>query len=131
MKGIRLDLEQSGAKFNFDEPIEDFSALIQNCLVNVGTSKDTDRVFEEKGTDLLKDAVSGLLVDPGGIAGSAQFASVDTLFFIRDNTPDGFDVFVDEIRLVPVDFDINNLQIETKFISSDGTEIGNLTTLST
>jgi hypothetical protein len=130
MKGIRIDFDkEEGPSFNFEEPIEDFSALIQNALVNVGTSKGSDLGYPDKGTSLLKEAVSGFLTSDIAIVNQSKFAAIDTLFFSRQNSSDNFEEFIEEVELIPIDFDINTLSIQTRFLSSSGERVGNITSI--
>jgi hypothetical protein len=51
----------------------------QKYLLNVATEKNTDAIFPERGTDLLRTALGGALITNNGVRDG--FAAVDTLYF--------------------------------------------------
>ena len=127
IKGIKLDFTADGVRILTDDTVEDFNALVQNCLVNIATTKGTDRIFPEKGTDLLKDGVVGLLTSTGAVVASSTFASVNTLFFIRETDYDDTEESIENITLEPVNFELNLLELQTQFLSTQGKIVGLLT----
>jgi hypothetical protein len=131
IRGIKVGFDADGAKILTEETVQDFNALVQNCLVNIATSQGSDLVYPEKGTELLKDGVLGFLTNTGAVVASSSFASTDTLFFIRQTDYEDTEESIEEILLEPVNFEVNFLELQSQFTSTQGQVIGLLTPINT
>lgn len=58
---------------------------MQQCGVNIGTDAGSDPLFPTAGTALLLDALSGKLFNETLAQHSANFAALDTLYFVRQH----------------------------------------------
>lgn len=70
-----------------DRETIDFSATVQNAIVNLGTRLGSDPIYPERGTNLFNDALGGRMVNEAWANHSANFAALRTLAFIQ-NTGD-------------------------------------------
>jgi len=85
MRGILINFDAGGPRFNFDAPVKDFEATVQNALVNVGTNRGSDGLFEDRGTDLKIDGAQGRMATQIWANHSANFAALRTLSFSQQN----------------------------------------------
>lgn len=129
MTGIRIIFSEDGIRFDFDNPVKDFECTAQNALVNIGTRKGSDPMFPERGTDLLKTALSGAIVDLNSAAHASNLAAVDTLFFSRTWEQAGNTERMAKVQLDPLSIQDRCLQLDAVFTSTDGNQIGTSTPL--
>lgn len=85
MRGLRLTFSQEGPISLNGDAVTDLECIQQNALVNIGTSKGSDAIFPDKGTDLFKAAVGGVIYDIQSAQHAANFAALDTVTFLRDH----------------------------------------------
>lgn len=101
-------------------------ATAQKCLVVAVTDKGSDRLFPDKGTDLLKGCTGAVIVSGNASTHLCNFAALDVLYFV--NATDGLDP--DAVSgLADYDLDImdyNAIEGRVKFASTvhypDGTQ---------
>lgn len=130
MKSLKLNFGAGGASLDLQSVCEDFDTTIQACLVNFGTSKNpSDKMFPTRGTDLLKQAVRGVLINPSAALHASNFASIDTVFFINEYGPASLDEKVRAIRPNVTTWDGEKLTVELQFVSSLNRVVGTHTTL--
>lgn len=91
--------------FNGDKSYIDLTASVegkvnseQKCLVNLVTENGSDPIYEDRGTTLLADSINGLAYDRLEAIHVANFAALDTEFFMSDvkYVPEGEEVTSDE-----------------------------------
>lgn len=131
MEGISINFLNGDIFIDTDKKVTGFDSTIQNALANIGTRRGTDRIFPEKGTDILLNAVQGKIVGLNVANHEAQLAAIDTLFFSReyetttdDNVKLG-QVFMDELT-----YEGNKLKIATGFTNFTQTiSVGTITLL--
>ena len=109
-----------------NETVEDKECIMQKYLINSVTSKNTDKIFPERGTDLLKGAIGGAVIDAQAAMHLGNFAALDTLYFCSyEETPSIFDsdMYVNNFDLKPADYDgtTNTLSFFADFYFKDGT----------
>ena len=124
MKGIKIQFQQNGASFDFSKPVENFENITQNALINTGTQKGSDPIFEDRGTDLFKDAAKGSLVDVNAATHASNFAALETIIFLQQQGLVTDDIILAKYELQPVQFTENGLQLNAIFTSSNGEIIG-------
>lgn len=124
MKGIRLIFGENGVTYDFTTPVEGFEATVQNALVNLGTQVGTDRMFPDRGTDLLKTGLSGAIVDLNTAGHASSLAALDTLFFSRTWEQAGVEEKLARIQLRPLSLQDRSLLLEGIFVSTAGKQIG-------
>jgi hypothetical protein len=111
----RLDLNRS---------LSGFKSSAQRCLINLGTRQGTDPLYEDRGTNLLRDAVSGRMVDANAAQHSANFAAADTYFFERTfDTPGDPDALAG-VTLTTIEYDGQKVNFQAVFVSAGGEQIG-------
>jgi len=124
MKGLKLILDEGGARFDESVAVEGFAAAVQNAMVGIATAKGSDRIYPKKGTGLFTAAVSGALVDPVAAAHHSNFAAVDTLFFSRTTDYADSPHKLAKIKLTPVVFDGRQMDLSAEFTSLNGDVLG-------
>lgn len=84
MKDLRI-LFNGGddTRIMFDASVDGKSCIEQQVLVNLVTEQGSDPLYEDRGTTLLEDSINGLAYDTNEAKHVANFASIDTLFFIN------------------------------------------------
>jgi len=132
MKSLKLQFRREGATLVTDEIVEDRDATIQACLVNFATYSGSDPVHTKRGTDLLKRAVTGLLISSQEAMHACNFAAVDTLFFVRaeEHAASKHDK-VTAILTKPAIVDKTSLQVDLQFTFASGTVVGVIQPLQT
>ena len=129
MKGLAINFSgKAGATLFTDKAVSGFSCTAQNGLVNIACGKGEDPTFDSRGTNLYKDALAGKVPTFSDSYHIANFAALDTKFFLKQNAPDGEEV-IEKVILDPVEFDGNRLLLKASFTSTSGTQIGITTTL--
>lgn len=79
MRSIKINFNGSKTSIDFLSEISGKAALQQKYLVNTLTTKSSDPIFNNRGTDLLDAAIGGALITSTNITDG--FAAVDTLYF--------------------------------------------------
>lgn len=130
MKSLKINFNGAdGTVFDLVEVVEGFNCTIQNALVNIGTRRGSDRLMSEKGTDLLKAGIQGVLVDLNAANHASNFAALATLSFTTSvERPDSEETLA-ALVLQPSFFDGRLLQVDAQFTSSTGAVYGTLTVL--
>ncbi len=131
MIGLKVKFDKDGASLLTDEQVEDTDATIQAALINIATPVGSDPAHPERGTDLLRRAASGAIVSPQEAAHAANFAAVDTLFFVRENEPAASDD--DKLSAIdtnPLILSAQTLQVNLQFHFISGLTVGVLEPLS-
>ena len=129
MRTLRLLFSKAGASFDL-VPLEgDFECSVQNALVNLGSVQGGDKVFPDKGTDLLKTAVSGALFDLNSANHASNYAALDTLAFSKAADYQDNPEPITGMTLKPATFTGGVLTLDVKFTSSRGRTSGVITTL--
>ena len=83
MKGIKLNFAAEGASLDLSAPVTGFDTSVQNGLVNFGTAAGTDHIFPDRGTDLMKQAQAGQMLDDRGAMHAANSTARCTISSIR------------------------------------------------
>lgn len=86
-RGIKINFTENGPTILTGEAVEDNDAMLQNIGINVATSKGTDRIFAERGTDLLSSMLKYGYVSDTYAQHQANFAAIDTKVFFRATRP--------------------------------------------
>lgn len=79
MRSIKIKFGGSNTSIDFLSEVSGKEAIKQKYLVNTLTTKDSDPIFKNRGTDLLATAIGGALITSNNITDG--FAAVDTLYF--------------------------------------------------
>lgn len=83
MKGIRLHMNgDADTLFDFRSPVEGKEHYSQKMLVNLATEKGSDPIFEERGTDILAEAIGGVIIDTATAKHLGNFAALDSVIFV-------------------------------------------------
>jgi hypothetical protein len=124
MKSLAISFGPTGASLDFDRSVSEFSATIQAALVNIGTNRGSDDAYPQRGTTLLRDAVSGRLVSEQAAQHAVNFAAVDTLFFVRAHEPVDGGEKISEIVTEPIIQDVTSLKLRLQFRGDKGSIVG-------
>lgn len=119
---------EKGASLNFGGEVRDFRTQIQRALVNLATERGSDAFSTERGTTLFADALRGRITDDED-GSSANFAAVDTWFFLRETDPADEIHRTAQIRLAVVDITVNRLSLRCSMDSTQGETVGILSDL--
>ena len=129
MKGLRVNFSEEGASIDFNDSVNDFYSTVQNAVVNVGTKKETDKIFTTKGTTFFEKAVAGGVNTILEASHSSNFAADETLRFYQ-KTDNNTDVKLSVFRLTPTSFvQGEKLEVNVYAESSDGHIVQTSTTL--
>lgn len=131
MKSLKLIYSGGLATFDLVTPLTGVECDIQNAMVNVLTTAGTDSVYPAKGTNLLRDATRGALVDMNACNHISNFAAASTLRFGRSvdyaDNPEKLTSFT----LLPISRVNQSLVLNSNFKTSTGNIYGStITTLS-
>lgn len=129
MKSVKLSFEEKGVQFDFSAPVEDFANEVQTAMVNIATSKGSDPINPDKGTDLLKEAVAGRLINIRSAEHFANFAALDTLFLFRQFEDTNDQNRLAKVTLKPVEFAAGKLTLDAQFTSASNEVIGVLSNI--
>jgi hypothetical protein len=126
MNGLKIDFSSAGGpKLDLASSIEGAYTSVQNALVNIATSQGSDSIFEDRGTNLLAQALQGRLVNLQAAQVASNFAAVDTTYFLATTETSQIPAErIQRIGLAPVVFNTNSLQLDAIFDMEDGTVIG-------
>lgn len=83
MKGLKLQLSDTGVVELVPEVVEGVECIKQNALVNLLTAVGSDRVYPDRGTRLFAAGTQGIIHDVRSAQHEANFAALDTLTFSR------------------------------------------------
>lgn len=129
MRGLRVNFSEEGASIDFNDSVNNFYSTVQNAVVNVGTKKETDKIFISKGTTFFEKAVAGGVNTLLEASHSSNFAADETLRFYQ-KTDNNTDVKLAVFRLTPTSFvQGEKLEVSVYAESSDGHIVQTLTTL--
>lgn len=127
MRDVRIQFNgDKGTIFRCDEEVAGKSTYEQKYLINSATSKGTDPIFPDRGTDLLKGAIGGSVINFSSAFHLGNFAAVDTLYFCSfEENADEFnsEEYVDAFTLLPTEYDnsTRTLTFKATFSFKDGT----------
>lgn len=89
MKGLRLNFQEDKVYIDYQHPLEQpIDCLAQNAVVNAATPENSDKVFPEKGTNLVKQVLSGQVFNELTANHSGNFAAVQSRNFVNSQLPD-------------------------------------------
>lgn len=128
MNGLKVEFTDTGMRLIPDQSISGIMTTAQNALVNIGTSKGSDWAYPNKGTDLLRSSVRDGIPTQTTARHYANFAAVDTLFFLRDSEAKTTDESLEQVTLTPDRLD-HNLAVFDVFLQFlNGQELGRINT---
>lgn len=82
MQDIRIQFYgEKGTCFKFKEKVEGKKLYKQKYLINTATSKNTDKIFPDRGTNMLAQAMGGIAMTQNGAYHIGNFAATDTIYF--------------------------------------------------
>lgn len=121
---LQLNFGPNGASFNLDTEVFDFGSDVQNAMVCLGTSAGSDLTFPAKGTDLLAQALATGFINTLAAEANANFASLDTLFFLRAQDLNTSIERLQGIQLSVTSFTGQTLSLSAQITSTLGTVVG-------
>lgn len=126
MKDLKIILKGDDSTIDLNSIVEDKMLYEQKALVNMVTTKGSDPVFEDRGTDLLIDAIRGKAYSRSGIIHIGNFAALDTIYFIHSTDPEEIaeaEYTIDDINVTGIAYNNtdNVLNLSVQIIYTDGT----------
>jgi hypothetical protein len=122
MRGLRVDIKLSNSRLVMEE-LNDFDLVLQNTLINLGQKKGSSSMFPNQGTELLKNTLSGFIVDVGSAARAGGLAAVGTLYFLRENEIAGEET-VSNLAVMPGVAEGGTLKFNVQITSTRGRKVG-------
>jgi hypothetical protein len=130
MKGLKILLSKNDTVIDLNNSVTGFDATVQNALVNIATQAGSDKIYSDKGTNLLKHAVTGKIVGFNDANHEAQIAALATLFFSRDqDTGAPSTERLGSIAMSPVTYTEGTLTISAAFTDLEGSRTLGTTTI--
>jgi len=121
MKGVRVNFSEEGAAIDFNDSVNNFYSLVQNAVVNVGTKKDTDAIYPDKGTTFFEKAIKGGINTLLDASHSSNFAADETLEFYQKVDDSPVEAKLSVFKLIPSSFIVGEkLEVNVYAESSDG-----------
>ena len=81
LKGLKIQINENGVNGIVPETINDIGCTHQNAIVILTTMKGTDKMFPDKGTNLLLAGLRNEMFNPVATQHVANFAALDTIVF--------------------------------------------------
>lgn len=135
MQDIKINFNGEHDTFiDLTAKVEGKALYVQKCLVNLATKKGTDPVYSARGTDLMEGVSGGLGISTNDGSHLANFAGIDTLFFVLEqeyavnaDSPD----LVESISIHIVDYEPlrSLINVSVKFDFADKTSTNTVTAL--
>ena len=119
-KSIRLAFDETGYSLT-GELVSGFSCSIQNFLICLGTTLESDRMFPDKGCTLRTDMLGGAVYEETGAAQVASISAGQVQFFATEHDtlaelPDA----VRDVTIIPSSIASRKVRLELDFTSYDG-----------
>jgi len=130
VKSISIKFEESGVRLDPSSLVENFDATVQAALVNFGTQASGDRMFPTRGTNLLRQAVRGQLINPREAMHSANFAAIQTVFFLNEFGPATMPDKIQTIRPQVTEYDGQTISLTLQMVSNGGLTVGTFSQIS-
>ena len=86
LKGLKIQIDENGVGDILPETINDIGCTHQNAATIVSTLKGTDKMFPDKGTNLLLAGLRNEMFDSVSAQHIANFAALDTIVFCGKHT---------------------------------------------
>jgi len=121
MDGIKINLLDDVPALDFSSAIHGFDADVQNAMVNIATRVGSDRLFKDRGTKLMVDAVQGRMVNLTWANHQANFAALSTLLFSQKTDVSQNTTGLQSLSLKAGVYNINRLsfQIQAKSVKGE------------
>lgn len=89
MRGLRLNFQGDKVYIDYQHPLEQtVDCLAQNAVVNTATPENSDHVFPDKGTNLVKKIFSGQVFNEIKANHAGNFAAVESRNFVNAQLPE-------------------------------------------
>lgn len=69
---------------NLEGKVSGKQVTAQKVLINLATQQGTDKLYPDKGTNLLKQCIGAVMVNENAAQHISNFAALDTLYFINE-----------------------------------------------
>lgn len=128
MRDLRIQFNgEDGTRLLLDETVEGKLLLQQKYLINTATTAGSDKIYPDRGTNLLIGAIGGVIIDSNAAAHLGNFAALNTIHFCSyEEHPDVYRQpgYIIQYDLTPLEYDnsSNILSFAAKFSFNDDTE---------
>lgn len=125
MTGLYINFTTPGAPtLCLEQTVVDIAASAQNALVNTVCRVGSDAAWPSRGTSLASVASSGALIDLSSSIHAANFATMNTLAFIRSAEAEPDDNDLANYTLQPITLENGSLRLNAFFTSVGGETYG-------
>lgn len=127
MRDLRIKFNGAdGTRLLLDETVEGKLLLQQKYLINTVTTAGSDKIYPDRGTNLLAGAIGGAIIDSTSSMHLGNFAALNTIHFCSyEEHPSVFTQpgYVMQYDLEPLAYDksTNVLSFKAKFTFNDDT----------
>lgn len=113
--------------FDFGRMVEGKAAEEQRYIINMATGAGTDRIYPDRGTDLLADTSGSVVFDENGAAHIGNFAALDTTLFMEqvsteERMASNDAIYVTSVTPVSYSNEKRILHLAVKFVFNDESE---------
>ena len=124
MKNLRLSFDNGGLRIHPNEEVDGIDSEAQNALLNIGTIRGSDPIFPQRGTGIFLRGLQGKLGSRQAAIHEANFAAIDTLFFLRDTDPHTTNDKLSEVKLQVTEFSLGRLSLNALMTTLSGATVG-------
>ncbi len=126
---------ESGTLIDWTHSVRDRQTVEQKYLMNIATEKESDPIFPDRGTDLLAQAIGGVVIDVASAQMIGTFAATDTIYFCSwEEAPSVYeaDYYPTSAELIPTEYTNygRTLNFELILTFRDGTTTETTTAIS-
>lgn len=127
MRDIKIIFNGSSTRIDLEKYVEGKNLYEQKALVNAVTDQGSDPVYPDRGTTMIADSINGNAYDINRAAHIANFAALDTLYFINyqeyaavQDSPD----LIKDIAMSVIEYSgaEGRIRFSAKFTFADDTE---------
>lgn len=129
MKGLAIDFSPGGPGILLDAYVEGFNTTAQNAMVNLGTDLGSDPMWPERGTNIMRAALQGAVINFTSARHVANFAALSSKTFLISTEDARVTELLEDLTLSPVELSYMSLKVNAQITSSLGKVIGMVSNL--
>jgi len=130
MRGLKLNFKDGGAVIDFDSVGDQYSLTQQRAVVTFACSTKSDKIFPEKGSDILRKGVTNVIYDASSARREAAFISLDIFNFTKANNDVPLTDPLTKLAFVPLLEGLQFLSLTTTTEFASGTVLSSESDLS-
>lgn len=127
MKDVKIIFDGPNTRIDLNQIVEGKSLYEQKALMNLVTDQESDPAYPDRGTTMIANSISGNAYDINRAAHIANFAILDTLYFISYQeyaAVQGSGDLIQDMTMEVLEYSGSDSRIRfsAKFTFADGTE---------